>query len=184
MSNSHLFLPSGFLRTPLQNGLGRYIPQLQRITLKFCKSHGGSRGVRDFIETDLIDFAKQNPGTVVYVKPRRHRSACMVAEYLNGEKEYLSCHQFSREEVRKWLSHMTTRSGEPVMRLRKYQHTDFPSIQGVWTPFTHQAPEINVANFPNEVLSAPENQPVTATEQLLEIFKKTQLADTTEKKES
>jgi hypothetical protein len=46
MSNSHLFLKSGFLRTPLQNGLGRYIPQLQRITLKFCKNHGASRGVR------------------------------------------------------------------------------------------------------------------------------------------
>lgn len=46
MSNSHMFLPSGFIRTPLQNGLGRYIPQLQRITLKFCKNHGGSRGVR------------------------------------------------------------------------------------------------------------------------------------------
>jgi len=101
MSNTHLFMPSGFIRTPLKNGLGRFVPQLQRITLKFCKSHGGSRGVRykfcsyymkvfnftfvswfrDFIESDLMDFAKKNPGTVVYLKPRRHRSACMVAEY-------------------------------------------------------------------------------------------------------
>jgi len=39
-------MPSGFIRTPLQNGLGRYIPQLQRITLKFCKYQGGSLGVR------------------------------------------------------------------------------------------------------------------------------------------
>ena len=46
MSNSNLFLKSGFIRAPLQNGIGRYIPQLQRITLKFCKNHGGSRGVR------------------------------------------------------------------------------------------------------------------------------------------
>lgn len=103
MSNSHLFLKSGFIRTPLQNGIGRYIPQLQRITLKFCKNHGGSRGVRlvrnnitllyyrfslnflfidrDFIENGLIDYAKKNPGTVVYLKPRRHRSPVMVAEY-------------------------------------------------------------------------------------------------------
>ena len=28
-----------------------------------------------------MDFAKNNPGTVVYLKPRRHRSPCMVAEY-------------------------------------------------------------------------------------------------------
>lgn len=35
----------------------------------------------DFLETDLIDFAKVNPGIVVYVKPRRHRGPVMVAEY-------------------------------------------------------------------------------------------------------
>ena len=68
---------------------------------------------------------------------------------MNGEKDYLSCHEFNREEVFKWLSYMTTRSGIPVMRFRKYQHTDYPSIQGVWTPFTHQAPEMNVAQFPH-----------------------------------
>lgn len=184
MSNTHLFMPSGFIRTPLKNGLGRFVPQLQRITLKFCKSHGGSRGVRDFIESDLMDFAKKNPGTVVYLKPRRHRSACMVAEYLNGEKDYLSCHEFNREEVFKWLSYMTTRSGIPVMRFRKYQHTDYPSIQGVWTPFTHQAPEMNVAQFPHETLSKPVHLEPTATDKLLEIFKRTQIKESSDKPEN
>lgn len=81
MSNSNLFLKSGFIRAPLQNGLGRCINQLQRITIKFCKNHGGSRGMRDFIENQLVDFAKFNPSVVVYVKPRRHRSPVLVAEY-------------------------------------------------------------------------------------------------------
>lgn len=36
---------------------------------------------RDFIESHLLDFAKSNPGVVVYVKPRRHRTAVMVGEY-------------------------------------------------------------------------------------------------------
>ena len=39
------------------------------------------------------------------------------------------------------------------MRFRKYQHTDYPTIQGVWNPFTHQAPEINVAEFPHVCIS-------------------------------
>nr|CAG4643564.1 EOG090X0FS9 [Ilyocryptus agilis] len=182
MSNSSLFMLSGNIRTPLQNGLGRYIPQLQRVTLKFCKSHGGSRGVRDFIETDLMNFAKKNPGTVVYLKPRRHRSACLVAEYLNGEREYLSCHNFNRDEVLKWISYLTTRSGIPVMKFYRYQHTDYPTIQGVWNPFTHQAPEINVAQFPHETLSKPAHMEPTATEQLLEIFKRTQQANKSEEK--
>lgn len=81
MANSNLFLKSGFIRPPLQNGLGRYIGQLQRITLKFCKNNGSSKGVRDFIENDLVDFAKTNPSVVVYVKPRRHRTPVVVAEF-------------------------------------------------------------------------------------------------------
>lgn len=36
---------------------------------------------RDFLENNLVDFARTNPGVVVYVKPRRHRSAVIVAEY-------------------------------------------------------------------------------------------------------
>nr|CAG4636592.1 EOG090X0FS9 [Eubosmina coregoni]SVE70124.1 EOG090X0FS9 [Eubosmina coregoni] len=184
MSNTHLFMKSGHIKTPLQNGLGRFIPQLQRITFKFCKSRGGSRGVRDFIESDLMDFAIKNPGTAIYLKPQRHRSGIMVAEYLNGEKEHLSCHHFNKEEVFKWLSYLTTRSGIPAMRFHKYQHTDYPSIQGVWTPFTHQAPEINVAQFPHEILSKPVNLQPTATDTLLEIFKRTQIKESSEKPEN
>lgn len=69
------------MRAPLQNGLGRYIPQLQRVTIKFCKSSGSSQGTREFIEDKLVDFAKTNPSVVVYVKPRRHRCPVMVAEF-------------------------------------------------------------------------------------------------------
>lgn len=46
MSNKTLFLKSGFIKTPLQNGIGRYVCQLQRVTLKFCKNHGASKGLR------------------------------------------------------------------------------------------------------------------------------------------
>lgn len=81
MANKHLFLKSGFIRAPLENGLGRYIDQLQRVTIKFCKNNSSSSGVRDFIENDLVNFAKENPGVVVYVKPRRHRTPVLVAEY-------------------------------------------------------------------------------------------------------
>ncbi|XP_076052545.1 uncharacterized protein LOC143031997 isoform X1 [Oratosquilla oratoria] len=44
---------------------------------------------------------------------------------------------------------MCGRSGYPVERLRKYQHTDFPSIrQGPRTPWTHQHPVVNTVTLP------------------------------------
>lgn len=35
------------------------------------------------------------------------------------------------------------------MRLRKMWHTEFPSIQGPWTPFTFINPIVNITKFPD-----------------------------------
>ena len=77
--------------------------------------------MRQFIQQDVVQWAKKNPSTVVYLKPRRHRccqppekpystsvspnlrisrSPVLVAEYLNGERHWQSLHNFSCDEVR------------------------------------------------------------------------------------
>jgi len=42
---------------------------------------------RDFIEEGVVDFAKNNPGTVIYISPQSCRIPKIVAEYC---KSYLS----------------------------------------------------------------------------------------------
>ncbi len=73
--------PSEYINSNLHNGVGRYVCQLQRVTFKFCKEHASSRGIREFIEHDLVDFARNNPGVVVYLQPKRHRIPKISAEY-------------------------------------------------------------------------------------------------------
>ena len=177
MSNSHLFLPSGFPRAPLANGIGRYMPQLKRITLKFCKEDGSSRGMRDFLEHDLVDFANKHPSVVVYVKPRRHRSSVLKAEYCNGKYFWMSAHMVTREELLKWLHLCTTQKDGEEFRFRKKMHTDYPSIQGPWTPCTHRDPSLNTTSFPTGDLSKPVYVPQSATERLFEIFKEQQRSE-------
>lgn len=36
---------------------------------------------REFIEHDIVQFAKENPHAALYLKPRRNRSPVVVAEY-------------------------------------------------------------------------------------------------------
>jgi len=36
---------------------------------------------REFIENHLLEFVNKNPGIVVYLQPRRHRTPRLVAEY-------------------------------------------------------------------------------------------------------
>lgn len=83
-------MKTGYVNAPNANGIGRFVPQCQRMTLKFCKSHGGSQGVREFIQSDAVEFARKNPGTVLYLKPRRHRSPVVVAEYCKPFKACIS----------------------------------------------------------------------------------------------
>ncbi|XP_055918217.1 39S ribosomal protein L43, mitochondrial [Eupeodes corollae] len=173
MSNSHLFMKSGFPRAPLQNGVGRYVCQLQRITLKFCKNNGSSKGMREFLEEDLIDFAKENPGIVVYVKPRRHRTPVIVGEYLNGDREWLNCRNSTKDDVSKWIQMLKLQNGSSSsLRLRKMWHTDVPSIQGPWSPFLLKTPDSNLLKYPNAEASQPLDIEQSASEKLLEIFRK------------
>uniref|UniRef100_T1IQI2 Large ribosomal subunit protein mL43 n=1 Tax=Strigamia maritima TaxID=126957 RepID=T1IQI2_STRMM len=170
MATSHI-LPKGYVKSALHNGVGRHVCQLQRITIKFCKSFGNSRGVREFIEQDLLDFAKSNPGIVVYVKPRRHRPPYLDAEYLHGQRNSISCHNFKREEIIKWIEYLKTSSGHPIERLLDMQHSNVPSIQGTWTPFTNFPTNWNVTSFPDEESSVFHSKEKSATEILLEMMK-------------
>ncbi|XP_018021441.1 39S ribosomal protein L43, mitochondrial-like [Hyalella azteca] len=164
-------------RTPHYNGIGRFTQQLQRITFKFCKSSGASKGVRDFIEKDLIHYARSNPGVVVYLKPRRHRGPVLKAEYLNGEEEYLYLAKRPREEIVRWVDHYTTRSGQPTARLMKTHHTHHLSIQGVWTPWTHRHPDTFTRTYPDEEASQAEKIEKTATDELREIAERLSIGE-------
>ncbi|KAK3866932.1 hypothetical protein Pcinc_027562 [Petrolisthes cinctipes] len=176
-----LFWGSGPARVPLQNGVGRYVQQLQRITFKFCKTHGGSLGMREYIEKDLVEFARHNPGVVVYLKPRRHRSPCLKAEYLNGEDDYISTQKHTCEDIKKWVEYLRCRSGYPVEHLINYHHTDHPSIQGPWTPWLHRDHKLNVVQYPNEELSTAHKVKKTATEELMELYEKQKMLTEMEK---
>jgi len=185
MAYHQLGMKSGFVRAPLANGIGRYVGQLQRVTIKFCKNHGDSRGVRDFIEHDLVNYAKEYPGVVVYVKPRRHRGPVIKAEYLSGDIHWIPCRKFSREEVVKYMELVRTQSKDgTTLRLRKYWHTEFPSIQGPWTPFTFKDPKLNITEFPNVELGAYPKEGPSATEEIIRLFKEQKLSEEQESEES
>ncbi|XP_017889600.1 39S ribosomal protein L43, mitochondrial [Ceratina calcarata] len=177
MSAGHLFLKCGHLRVPFALGVGRYVCQLQRVTLKFCKNRGDSLGIRHFLEYDLINYAKENPGVVVYVKPRRHRSPVIKAEYLNGETHWNCVGNYTREDIVQWMELLRTQYHEgPALRLLKLWHTEFPSIQGPWTPFTFKDPSLNQKQFPDKKLAEPAELKPTATEELIRLFKEQEAA--------
>ncbi|XP_039272773.2 large ribosomal subunit protein mL43-like [Styela clava] len=128
---------SDFLRSVLQNGSGRYVQQLQRLTFRFCQKSQESKQTRDYVENGLTDFANRNPGVVLYVTPESDVDPKICAEYLNGRTEIVTLNKLTEDEISKKCEDLKDRSGLEIMRRRKNIHTDVPSIQGEWTPFTN-----------------------------------------------
>ncbi|XP_053306396.1 39S ribosomal protein L43, mitochondrial [Spea bombifrons] len=139
--------PSRFLQSVLQNGVGRYVCQLKRVSLIFSKDAQPSRGAREFIEEKVVDFAKQNPGVVLYVSPKQCRVPKLVAEYLNGTVREEAINSKSAEEITQLIQKMANQSGLDIIRIRKPYHTDNPSIQGQWHPFTNKPTSITIQDF-------------------------------------
>lgn len=76
-----------------------------------------------------------------------------------------------------------TQSGDTTgVRFRKLQHTDFPSIQGPWTPYTFRDPKLNLAQFPNAELSQPASLVKSASEDFVELYKRQKLKSLEEKR--
>lgn len=97
---------------------------------------------------------------------------------VNGDTHWLTIENHSEQEVAKWVGVLLTQNGNSsALRLRKLWHTDCPSIQGPWTPFTHKNPNLNLIVYPDENLSKPMDVEETATEKLIELFKKQKLQD-------
>lgn len=133
---------------------------------------------RDFLENRLLEFSENNPGVVVYVKPRRHRGPVIIGEYLNGERHWLSVGNRPEDEITKWIELMRTQNcNSSEKRLRKHIYTEVPSIQGPWSPYTHWNPELNLAQFPDKKLSTPIGQEKTATEILQEMYERQKLEE-------
>lgn len=74
-----------------------------------------------------------------------------------------------REYIIKFVEHLRARSGNEIINFRKYIRTEHPSIQGPWTPSTHQPTEWNLLNFPHAEGLQPIKFEKTATEIVLEM---------------
>lgn len=164
---------TGFLKSAYYQGHGRYINQIIRLTIKFCKSSGSSREMRKFIETKLVDTARLNSGCVIYVKPRLFKTPVLKADYLNGNEHYLNCHQMSVDQLEAWIGWFMTRSGYELYRLQRSTTTYRPSVQGIWTPFKFRNPQWNTSQFPSEEFGKHVSARPDATEQLLNIARNT-----------
>uniref|UniRef100_A0A8R1TWD9 Ribosomal protein/NADH dehydrogenase domain-containing protein n=1 Tax=Onchocerca volvulus TaxID=6282 RepID=A0A8R1TWD9_ONCVO len=130
---------SGYPCTPFSNAVTKYIPQLHRITIRFCRKNECSSGVRHFI-------------------------GIVRAEYGNGRIIQIVLKNFDIEQVERHFNLLRTRSGLPVVDLISRQSAQVSSVQGMWNPMLNISSELNISELSEKKFSRHRTAKPSATE--------------------
>ncbi|KAI6183231.1 L51-S25-CI-B8 domain-containing protein [Aphelenchoides bicaudatus] len=161
---------TGYPTAPQYNGWsGRAIPQLHRLTIRFCKKDHTSAGIREFISKQLVEFSRQNPATAIYVVPVRNVKPVLSGEYANGRQVRVHASNFTFEQTCRYMNDLRSRSGEPIVKFLSAQMPEVKSIQGAWNPLTWQDTKQNAAwpDLPQPEFSTHRSAKLSATEYIL-----------------
>ena len=113
---------------------------------------------REYIDTHVIKFALANPQVSVYVRHRPSRHPRIIGEFrkpsglessprqyvvssifaVNGNSKVIAVNKLKCKEVKEHVDLLRTSSGIKTTKLKKWWHTDNPSIQGNWSPFLNK----------------------------------------------
>merc|ERR1719479_851098 len=116
-----------------------------------------------------MSYSLQNKTpAVLFTSNQGDRSPVLTAEYLNGERMWMSLHNLTDHEVGAWLDYYRTMSGAEFMSQSKMVYSDNPSVQGTWHPHVHSDPSLALAQFPDQRLSEVRNTQPSASQQLLQ----------------
>ncbi len=63
---------------------------------------------------------------------------CTFSSVVNGNSQVVPVPNLSSGEIKEHVWRLGSASGEKVKKLKKYWHTDNPSIQGNWSPFLYK----------------------------------------------
>ncbi|XP_065071884.1 large ribosomal subunit protein mL43-like [Rhopilema esculentum] len=125
---------------------GRYVCQLHRLHIYFCRYSGSSRGMRDFLENKVTYFAENNPSISIYVNEMKRKHPKLEAHYLNGNTKEVIVQNMEETDIFDALEQLRNQSGKEWLtdKIRKTWHTDKPSIQGTWNPLLNKpAPDFS-----------------------------------------
>eukprot|EP00924_Labyrinthula_sp_SR-Ha-C_P000989 maker-scaffold_7-snap-gene-10.21-mRNA-1 protein AED:0.02 eAED:0.02 QI:107/1/1/1/1/1/2/118/152 len=131
--------------------------QLQRVTLRYCPIGGSSRRMRNFIRSDLKNFAEDHPWIEFRTEIKKNKHPIVVGEYKNylDEKKRKENKDFTfkdlvrdhkpiqpkvvdvkkmeRKEIFSVLEMMRNETGNKVgKRYKKPVIVENESIQGLW----------------------------------------------------
>ena len=110
----------------------RGVRQLKELVIRYSDIDGSSRGIREWMKTDLVPLAQANPNLTIRTEKKRATHPFLRGVYVNGNEKTIGVKNLHPEEIhdyaldlRNQLGRKTSAHGYkiPVVSAR-------PSIQG------------------------------------------------------
>lgn len=112
----------------------RGVRQCRRMLVRYSDIDGSSRGVREWVSADIVDFAKSNPTMEVETELKRAQHPFVRAYYANGNTKTIGLKNLEPDEIDSYIFDLRSQIGrktssngysDNVVAAQK-------SIQGEW----------------------------------------------------
>uniref|UniRef100_A0A6B2G5T1 Large ribosomal subunit protein mL43 n=1 Tax=Myxobolus squamalis TaxID=59785 RepID=A0A6B2G5T1_MYXSQ len=115
-----------------------YVPQLKRLILCYNNLRT-PEGVKSYIDKELRNFTKKNPGTAFYTLSVKGGNF-IIAQYLNNFEKEICIAKMTCSEISNTMEYLSSNSGSDWKnnRMRKLSYSSKPSTQGVWSNNIHK----------------------------------------------
>mmetsp|Transcript_15697 Transcript_15697/g.15834 ORF Transcript_15697/g.15834 Transcript_15697/m.15834 type:complete len:135 (+) Transcript_15697:54-458(+) len=110
------------------------IRQLKQLMIRYSDYDGSSKGIREWMQTRLVDFATQNPSLMIRTEVKRAVHPFLRGIYVNDNKKTICVKNLEVEDIHNYVFDLRNQAGYKVTkdRYKKPVISDHPSIQGEW----------------------------------------------------
>lgn len=92
----------------------RGVFQLRKLTLKYCEHSGSSKGAREFIRHQIVDFANCTPAAEVATELRPGQHPYLLGDYVTGEVKQIGVKNITPKEIMHFAMMLRNSSGHKV----------------------------------------------------------------------
>lgn len=92
----------------------RGVFQLRKLTVKYCDHSGSSKGAREFIRHQIVEFANNTPTAEVATELRPGQHPYMMGAYVTGEVKTIGIKNIDPGEIMDYAIMLRNSSGRKV----------------------------------------------------------------------
>ncbi|ODQ67710.1 hypothetical protein NADFUDRAFT_39131 [Nadsonia fulvescens var. elongata DSM 6958] len=116
------------------NGVGSFVHQCKRVTLRYSNWGGSSNGMRAFIKNNLKDIASQNP-QIEFLVEQKSGHPLIRGDYVNGRDKVVCVRNLDPNEIMVKFNLTKNSSGAKLKTNNKPVESINESVRGIWSPF-------------------------------------------------